>query len=442
VSTTQNDWGSRIEAGFQDIARRLIPVYWRKIFREEFQRLSSRKRGNPVGIPRAACATNRPDVLVFAGVAGRAANDRCLDAFAEDGWRIFRFAINHAGENDLGSFENLFHEQAIEEALCVVEHPAWARVVATLRERYGWKIVIDDAAFNQDKSVSGLLEARAQLSAMSDFVLAEQPADAWRTLRDAIVRLYGKASIIIVSYNGLDLIRNCVTSILERTVYPNYEVIIVDNNSVAEVKAYLIELQRTAPCVRVVLNDTNKGFAAANNIGLRQAQSSDFVILLNNDTIVPRGWLCRLLRHVRKPDVGMVGPVTNWTGNEARIDVGYTDLKDMQDFARTWTHANEGKCFDIRVTAMYCVAMRRAVVNQVGLLDERFGLGMFEDEDYARRVRQAGYRVICAEDVFVHHHGMASFAKLDDAEYRNLFERNRRLYEEKWGEPWVPHKSR
>jgi GT2 family glycosyltransferase len=286
------------------------------------------------------------------------------------------------------------------------------------------------------------LEARAQLSAMSDFVLAEQPADAWRTLRDAIVRLYGKASIIIVSYNGLDLIRNCVTSILERTVYPNYEVIIVDNNSVAEVKAYLIELQRTAPCVRVVLNDTNKGFAAANNIGLRQAQSSDFVILLNNDTIVPRGWLCRLLRHVRKPDVGMVGPVTNWTGNEARIDVGYTDLKDMQDFARTWTHANEGKCFDIRVTAMYCVGMRRAVVNQVGLLDERFGLGMFEDEDYARRVRQAGYRVICAEDVFVHHHGMASFAKLDDAEYRNLFERNRRLYEEKWGEPWVPHKSR
>ena len=128
---------------------------------------------------------------------------------------------------------------------------------------------------------------------MSDFVLSEQPADARRTLRDAIVKLYGKASIIIVSYNGLDLIRNCVTSILERTVYPNYEVIIVDNNSVAEVKAYLIELQRTAPRVRVVLNDTNKGFAAANNIGLRQAQSSDFVILLNNDTIVPRGWLCR-----------------------------------------------------------------------------------------------------------------------------------------------------
>jgi len=165
------------------------------------------------------------------------------------------------------------------------------------------------------------------------------------------------------------------------------------------------------------------------------------LILLNNDTIVPRGWLCRLLRHARRPEVGIVGPVTNWTGNEAKIEVPYRDPREMEAFAREYTHAHKGQVFDIRVAAVYCVAMRRAVVNQVGPPDERFGLGMFEDEDYARRVRQAGYRVICAEDVFVHHHGMASFAKLDDAQYRELFERNRRLYEEKWGEPWEPHQT-
>ena len=140
--------------------------------------------------------------------------------------------------------------------------------------------------------------------------------------------------------------------------------------------------------------------------------------------------------------MGTVGPVTNWTGNEARIDVGYSDIKDMDTFARAWTHSNEGKCFDIRVTAMFCVEMRKAVTDQIGPLDERFGLGMFEDEDYARRVRQAGYRVICAEDVFVYNHGMASFAKLADAEYRKLFERNKWQYEEKWGEPWVPYQTR
>ena len=71
---------------------------------------------------------------------------------------------------------------------------------------------------------------------------------------------------------------------------------------------------------------------------------------INDAFVVPRCRLCRLLRHVRKPDVGMVGPVTNWTGNEARIDVGYSDIKDMDTFARAWTHSNEGKCFDIRIT--------------------------------------------------------------------------------------------
>ncbi len=86
--------------------------------------------------------------------------------------------------------------------------------------------------------------------------------------------------------------------------------------------------------------------------------------------------------------------------------------------------------------------MRKAVVDQIGPLDERFGAGMFEDDDYARRVRQAGYRVICAEDVFVHHRGSASFSKLSETEYRNLFELNKRLYEEKWGEAWVPHRYR
>jgi hypothetical protein len=204
-----------------------------------------------------------------------------------------------------GSAVRLLYNNAKLTVTVVETESALAKVVAGVPTDAVWEKDTLKTRFDRDTQVlflfrysesTGELEdvtARAQLSAMSDFVLSEQPADARRTLRDAIVKLYGKASIIIVSYNGLDLIRNCVTSILERTVYPNYEVIIVDNNSVAEVKAYLIELQRTEPLVRVVLNDTNKGFAAANNIGLRQAQSSDFVILLNNDTIVPRGWLCR-----------------------------------------------------------------------------------------------------------------------------------------------------
>jgi GT2 family glycosyltransferase len=72
-----------------------------------------------------------------------------------------------------------------------------------------------------------------------------------------------------------------------------------------------------------------------------------------------------------------------------------------------------------------------------GLLDERFGLGLFEDDDYCERVRQAEYHVACAEDVYIHHHHSATFGLLSKAEYDTLFARNREYYESKWG-PWEP----
>lgn len=440
-------WITQFTAGRRAVLRRFVPLAWRRAVVDQLREFSTRKRARPA-IERVVSNTRFPDVFVFAGVG----EERAAAGLPDTQRRFFYFSArqnNQPTEDEgLGALEMLIHEQAVEEAVCIVQHPVWEQVALSLRKCYGWKLIVDAGAIDKAKEADALtmIGAKERLLTASDMVLTStqdandqgKRAPLW----DRIDQLYGQVSIIVVSYNGLDLIRRCIDSILERTIYPRYEIIVVDNASTPKVRAYLRDLERVEKRVRVIFNATNKGFAAANNIGLQQARGSEFVVLLNNDTVVPRGWLCRLLRYVRRPDVGMVGPVTNWTGNEARIDVDYTDLKDMQDFARTWTYANEGKCFDIRVAAMFCVGMRKAVTDQVGPLDERFGLGMFEDEDYARRMQQAGYRVICAEDVFVHHYGMASFSKLADAEYRELFERNKRLYEEKWGEPWVPHQSR
>jgi GT2 family glycosyltransferase len=255
---------------------------------------------------------------------------------------------------------------------------------------------------------------------------------------DALTRaLYPAVSIVIVTYHNRELTRLCVESILADP-YPACEIIVVDNDSTDGTPDDLRALAARHPNVRIILNGENRGFAAANNQGLAAARG-DVLVLLNNDVVVPRGWLRGLLRCLDDPAIGLVGPVTNWAGNEARIPVGYTDLADMDDFARDHMHGHRGIAFDIAVAAMFCLALRRDAFEKIGPLDERYGIGMFEDDDYANRARAAGYRVVCTEESFVHHFGQASFKKLiDNGEYQAIWDRNQAYFESKWGK-WKPH---
>ena len=247
---------------------------------------------------------------------------------------------------------------------------------------------------------------------------------------------YPLVSVIVVTWNNLDLTRICIESLQRNAGWPGWELIVVDNASTDGTRAYLQDAQGA-----VILNEENRGFAAANNQGLAAARG-ERIILLNNDTIVPPGLIGALMGHLDDPAIGMVNAVTNFSGNESKIDVDYATVEGLEAFALRRMREHAGQRFDIRVAAMYCVALRRDTFERVGPLDERFGIGMFEDDDYSHRVRKAGLRVVCAEDAFVHHFGRASFAKLGGAEYEALFEENRRRYEEKWQTAWQPHKGR
>jgi GT2 family glycosyltransferase len=166
------------------------------------------------------------------------------------------------------------------------------------------------------------------------------------------------------------------------------------------------------------------------------------LVLLNNDTMVPPGWLSRLAGHLDEPSVGLVGAVTNRSGNEAQIEVPYRTVGEFLEFAAALARNCERRAFDIRVATMFCAAMRRDVYERVGMLDERFAVGLFEDDDYSMRVREAGYRVVCAEDTFVHHFGQVSLGDAAAGDYGALFHANRRQWEEKWGRPWEAYRLR
>jgi GT2 family glycosyltransferase len=249
-------------------------------------------------------------------------------------------------------------------------------------------------------------------------------------------------SIVVVTRNNLALTRLCIESVLGDQGAPAYELVIVDNASTDGTRSYLLTLSRRSPCVRLLLNDENEGFPRACNAGLSQARG-ETLVLLNNDTIVTAGWLRRLRAHVEEANAGLVGTVTNRIGNEAEVPCDYRTINELQRFAAARAEEHEGRAFEIRMPAMFCVAMRRVTWEQLGPLDERFGIGTLEDDDYALRSRKAGYRNLCAEDVFVHHFGEASFGELyANGEHSRLLARNKQRFAEKWGDEWRPYGRR
>jgi len=248
-----------------------------------------------------------------------------------------------------------------------------------------------------------------------------------------LARAFPRVSVVIVTHQNRALNRLCLESVLARTEWPALEAIVVDNGSTDGTRDLLEDASARDARVSVLALPENHGYPAACNAGVARARG-DYLVLLNNDTVVTRGWIAALVRHLcASPRLGLVGPVTNAIANAARIEVGYRRLRDLPAWAAEWTRGHDGELEDIGSLAFFCVAMRRGVWETVGPLDERFGIGMFEDGDYCRRVRAAGLDIRCARDAFVHHWQMASFRRMRREEYLALFEKNRRRFEEKWG---------
>lgn len=232
-------------------------------------------------------------------------------------------------------------------------------------------------------------------------------------------------SILIVTYNNLELTRLCIESVLKLTESALFEIIVVDNASSDGTAEWLAG----QPRLRLIPNVENRGFPAAANQAAAAANGEIFCFL-NNDTVVTPHWLRNLQRHLGERSIGLVGASTNAIGNEARVGVRYSSLREMLAVAEELE--NDRSLMPLPTVAFFCVALRREVWERVGPLDERFGIGMFEDDDYCRRVRETGLATVCARDVFVHHWQMASFSLLDNAEYLRIYRENERKFREKW----------
>lgn len=282
-------------------------------------------------------------------------------------------------------------------------------------------------------SAASLVQARQGFARQQTW--AHRAADLDRAL-DAIEE--PKVSVVVLCFNNLDFTRACLDSLDLYSDYSNLEIIAVDNASIDGTQDFLRQWEAEGANRRFISNAANLGFSAGNNVGLRAA-TGEYLVVLNNDTYVTPGWVRGLVRHLRRnPQAGLIGPVTNNIGNEARIEIHYSSMEEMIASAGNYTRRHPGHAFPMGVAAFFCVMLTRRAYEAVGPMDEDFGVGFFEDDDYCRRLALRGFEILCADDVFVHHHLSASFNKLRAEAKQELFEKNKKIYEAKWG-PWVPH---
>jgi GT2 family glycosyltransferase len=239
-----------------------------------------------------------------------------------------------------------------------------------------------------------------------------------------------KASIIIPVFNKLELTRQCLTTLASLTTMPEYEVIVVDNDSTDGTAEFLASLGGD---VQVIRNPENHGFAVACNQGAKAA-SGEFLLFLNNDTIPTEGWLNALVDEVeRHPDVAVVGSKLLYEDGTIQ-HAGVAFSRNMfgpyhiyQKRPADWPMVNRRREFQC-VTAA-CMLVRRAVFEQAGQFDEGFKNG-FEDVDLCLKIREMKWRIIYRPDSVVYHlESQTPGRKAHEAD-------NAKRLRERWAHKW------
>lgn len=242
-------------------------------------------------------------------------------------------------------------------------------------------------------------------------------------------------SILVVSYNALGRTRDCIEA-LRRNADERHpqEIVVVDNGSTDGSAEWLAQ----QPDLELVRNADNAGAPRARNQAIARARG-EFVVFLDNDVVVTRGWLHRMLFHAEVDGrSGCVGPLTDRAGqNQAIAYEGSRSIEDLESFADARGREHERKFRNQTVLTSFCMLVRRAVIDAIGGFDERFSPWGFEDDDFSMRAVMAGFRNRVALDVFVRHEHYGG-AKAEA--HQKLLARNWSRFAEKWcGRGDVPY---
>lgn len=344
----------------------------------------------------------------------------------------------------VGGFRRGFEgSQDYDLALRCIERVAAAQIVHIPHVLYHWRAIPGSTALAKgEKNYAVDAGARAlqeHLERIGRGGTRVEVIDAGYRLHWPLPDPPPKVTLIVPTRDRLELLRKCVDSVLERTAYPDYEILIVDNQSAERATRDYFRSLEGHPRVRVIPYDAPFNFSAINNFAV-EASSGEIVGLVNNDIEVTDGdWLREMASQAWRPEIGCVGAMLFYpddTIQHAGVILGaggvanHAYLGMPRDYIGQMGRARLVQ--DLSAVTAACLLVRRSVYEEVGGLDEGLKVA-FNDVDFCLRVRERGYRNLWTPFAALYHHESASRGSEDTPEKRARFVGEVHLMMSRWG---------
>lgn len=235
-------------------------------------------------------------------------------------------------------------------------------------------------------------------------------------------------SVVIVSYNSMQIMKDCIES-LRLTCNPKTtQIVVVDNASTDGIAQWLSEQNDLV----VALNEENLGFGGGSNMGMNLAEADNDIFFLNNDTIMtPNALFWLRMGLYGSDDTGAAGAFSNYPGNDQDVKFPYSSTDDFVSKAIYENVPREVFAHERIWISGFALLVRGDLVRKLGGFDPDYGRGYLEDNDLSMRIEMEGYKLVACDNSVIFHYGCTSFKK-DIQKTLELFESNKKLFREKW----------
>lgn len=259
-------------------------------------------------------------------------------------------------------------------------------------------------------------------------------------VRRALPATPPRVSLIIPTRDKVELLRMCVTSILDKTDYPDYELLVVDNQSTEpETLAYFNELA-SEQRVRVIAYDAPFNYSAINNHAARLATGAILGLVNNDIEVISADWLREMVSHAARPEIGAVGALLYYPNDTIQHAGVILGIGGVAGHAYTGSPAGfAGQCGrallsqEMSAVTAACLLVRKELFFGVGGLDEQLSVA-FNDIDLCLRIRKEGYRNIWTPHAKLYHHESASRGYEDTPEKNRRFKSETDFMTTRWGD--------